>query len=66
MPPIDIRDEVQHETTVVFKSWILMNPGNFTHRKAAMEAFLRGKGVPDSQVFKDGKPQHPLTAEVIE
>ncbi len=65
MPPIDIRDEVQHETTVVFKSWIPMNPGNFTHRKNALESFLRGKGVPTEQTWVDGKPQHPLTAEVI-
>jgi hypothetical protein len=66
MPPIDIKEEVQERTTVVFKGWIKMNPGNLSHRKAAMEAFLKGKGVPLGQEYKDGRAIHPLTAEVIE
>ena len=61
----DIKDTPQNTTTVVFTGWIPQNPGNPSHLKASMEAFLRGKGVPTEQTWIDGVPQHPLTAEII-
>ena len=63
MPPVHYLDE-PHRLTVEIHGYVNHHPGNLTHHAAMLESYLRGKGIPTKQEWKNGEPVHAVVFDL--